>query len=232
MSVIENIFEPSRLLLVWHHSQPGIPRHRRVVGELVRHGEDASFRYLKNTDDFHAALEEGFHEFPAFSDKGGGEHHTGALDVFMRRLPPRKREDFKEYLAQYSLPSDFSGSAFSLLGYTGARLASDTFELCPDLSDAKAPLDFVIEASGTQYHTEEGKNFKEDDPVTFEADFDNAHDKNAVKIIHNGSVVGFVNKALAPSFRRLLDSGGVEGSVLRFTERKSKSRLIILVRYF
>ena len=167
MSTIENIFEPSRLLLVWHHSQPGAPRHRRVVGELVRQGDDASFRYLKDTEDFQAALEEGFYEFPAFSDKAGGERQSGALDVFMRRLPPRKREDFREYLAQYSLPADFSGSTFSLLGYTGARLASDTFELCPDLSDAEAPLDFVIEASGIQYHTTAENSFFEEDRIFF-----------------------------------------------------------------
>lgn len=231
MSTIEHIFEPSRLLLVWHHSQPGAPRHRRVVGELVRQGDDASFRYLKDTEDFQAALEEGFYEFPAFADKAGSEHQVGALDVFMRRLPPRKREDFREYLAQYNLPADFSGSTFSLLGYTGARLASDTFELCPDLSDAKAPLDFVIEASGTQYHTTEENIFCEDDEVLFEADPQNSHDENAIKIIHKGSVVGFVNKALASSFYRLLKTGIVEGSVLRFTERKGKSRLLILVRY-
>lgn len=232
MSVIEHIFEPSRLLLVWHHSLPDTPHHRRVVGELVRHGEDVSFRYLKNTEDFQAALEEGFHEFPAFADKSNTAEQTGALDVFMRRLPPRKREDYQEYLAQYNLPPDFSGSSFSLLGYTGARLASDTFELCPDLSDAKAPLDFVIEASGTQYHNTDNHIFKEDDKVTFETDPENPHDKNAIKILHNLSVVGFVNKALSPSFLRLLQTGSLEGRVLRFSERKLQSRLLIMVRHF
>lgn len=231
MSTIENIFEPSRLLLVWHHSQPGAPRHRRVVGELVRQGDDASFRYLKNTEDFQAALEEGFYEFPAFADNVSTERQSGALDVFVRRLPPRKREDFREYLAQYNLPADFSGSTFSLLGYTGARLASDTFELCPDLSDAQAPLDFVIEASGTQYHTTAENIFSEDDEVIFEPDPYNPHDSNAIKIIHKGTAVGFVNKALAKSFHRLLETGKVQGSVLRFTERKGKSRLLLLVRY-
>lgn len=231
MSTIENIFEPTRLLLVWHHSQPGGARPRRVVGELVRQGDDASFRYLKDTADFQAALTEGFYEFPAFADKAGQASQAGAMDVFMRRLPPRKREDFREYLSQYNLPGDFQGSAFALLGYTGARLASDNFELCPDLTGAVSPLDFVIEATGTQYHVNESDVFAEDDEVFFEADPGNEYDPNAVQIIHKGKLVGFVNKALAPSFNSLLRSGRVEGRVLKFSERKGKARLLILVRY-
>jgi len=231
MSTIENIFEPTRLLLVWHHSQPGKARHRRVVGELVRQGDDASFRYLKNTADFEAALSEGFYEFPAFADKAGEATQTGAMDVFMRRLPPRKREDFREYLSQYSLPGDFQGSAFALLGYTGARLASDNFELCPDLTDAVAPLDFVIEATGTNYHVSESDVFAEDEEVFFEADPTNEHDSNAVRIIYNGKLVGYVNKALAPSFKTLLRTGKIEGRIIKFSERKGKARLLILVRY-
>lgn len=231
MSTIENIFEPSRLLLVWHHLQPEGARHRRVVGELVRAGNDASFRYLKDTDDFDAALKEGFHEFPAFGDLGEGGSHTGALDVFMRRLPPRKREDFREYLSQYSLPPDFSGSAFSLLAYTGARLASDAFELCPDLSDAKAPLDFVIEASGVRHCLLDASSLEEGQPVSFEREPENQFDENAIGIYVGQQRVGYINKAMAPSFQRLLDTGNITGEVLRFTESRNRHRLLILVRY-
>lgn len=231
MSTIENIFEPSRLLLVWHHSNADTPRSRRVVGELVRRGEDAAFRYLKGTPDFEAALEEGFHEFPAFADSKNDTPQLGALDVFVRRLPPRKREDFKEYLAQYNLPSDFSGSAFSLLGYTGARLASDNFELCPDLSDATAPLDFVIELSGVQHYVNDDIKLVENDQVFFKEDPTNESDPNAIKVIYSGRTIGFVNKALAPSFSGLLHSGRVEGRIIRFTVQKSRARLLVLVKY-
>jgi hypothetical protein len=203
-----------------------------VVGELVRKGEDATFRYLKNTEDFEAALHEGFYEFPAFADKAGDKSQSGAMDVFMRRLPPRKREDFKEYLSQYNLPANFIGSDFALLGYTGARLASDNFELCPDLTGAKAPLDLVIEATGTQYHVRDSKVFKEGDEIFFEADPQNAHDQNAVQIIHQGHLIGYVNKALAPGFNQLLIVGGMEGRVLKFTERRGKARLLILARHW
>lgn len=231
MSVIEHIYEPSRLLLVWHPADESQPRHRRVVGELVRKGDDAEFRYLKGTADFEAALNEGFFEFPAFADQKGNSSQAGALDVFLRRIPPRKREDFKEYLGQYNLPADFSGSPFALLGYTGARLASDTFELCPDLSDAKAPLDFVIELSGVNYHLRPSITVSEGDTVMFEHDNENEHDSDAIKAIINGSVVGYVNKALAPSFRKLLNYGKIEGSVLKRYTFKSKPGIIVLAKY-
>jgi len=231
MSAIEHIYEPSRLLLVWHPTDESRPRHRRVVGELVRQGDDAVFRYLKGTDDFEAALNEGFFEFPAFADKKDNALQAGALDVFLRRIPPRKREDFKEYLGQYNLPADFSGSAFSLLGYTGARLPSDTFELCPDLSDAEAPLDFVIELSGAHHYYDPARSISEGDGVIFVAEDDNEHDNNAIKAILNGSVIGYVNKALAPSFRRLLVEGNVEGSVLKTFSFRAKPGVLVLVKY-
>lgn len=231
MSTIEHLFEPSRLFLVWHHLNGDTPQHRRVVGELIRQGDDASFRYLKGTEDFKAAVNEGFLPFPAFSEEKSNEFQSGALDVFVRRLPPRKREDFKEYLSQYSLPQDFSGSAFSLLAYTGARLASDGFELCPDLSDASAPLDFVIEVSGVQHYIDENYSFSEDDEILFEVEPENPHDKNAIKVVHKDKTVGYVNKALSPSFAKLLSNGEIEGKVLKFSVQKSRQRLLVLVRY-
>ncbi|MCP9337618.1 HIRAN domain-containing protein [Stutzerimonas xanthomarina] len=231
MSAIEHIYEPSRLLLVWHPTDESQPRHRRVVGELVRQGDDAVFRYLKGTDDFEAALNEGFFEFPAFADKKDNASQAGALDVFLRRIPPRKREDFKEYLGQYNLPPDFSGSPFSLLGYTGARLASDTFELCPDLSDAKAPLDFVIELSGAHHYHDPSRALAEGDEVDFITDDDNKHDGQAIRVELRGSKIGYVNKALAPSFRRLLREGTVRGTILKTFVSRSKLGIIVLVKY-
>jgi hypothetical protein len=197
----------------------------------VRHGEDASFRYLKGTNDFRLALEEGFHEFPAFADAKNEVSKLGALDVFVRRLPPRKREDFQEYLTQYNLPTDFAGSSFALLAYTGARLPSDTFELCPDLSDAKAPLDLVIEIAGLNHHMDNDTSFSENDIVDFDKDPNNEHDPLAVKVLHKGKHVGFINKALAPSFATLMDSGNVSGSVIKFSNNKGKPRLLVLVKY-
>lgn len=230
MISVQNIFEPHRLFLVWHHLMPDAVRHRRVVGELIRDGEDASFRYLKDTADFEAAIDEGFIGFPAF-DLKKDKLQSNALDAFLRRLPPRKREDYKEYLAQYNLPTEFSGSTFALLGYTGARLASDAFELCPDLSDAVAPLDIVIELSGVQHHLNEDTDVVEGAAIEFKADSENPFDPNAVQALANGKIVGYVNKALSPSFKEMMSRGTVSGVILKRFKFKSKPGIIVLVRY-
>lgn len=231
MENIDYIFEPSRLLVVWHQSHADKPRHRRVIGELARVVDNAEFRYLRGTPDFELALAEGFLGFPAFPLKGGPELYKDCLDVFVRRLPPRKREDFKEYLAQYNLPSNFNGSDFALLGYTGARLASDAFELCPDFSNAQAPLDIVIEVSGAQYHAKDIKSVREGAAISFQPEPDNPFDPHAIMIKLEGSKIGYVNKAIAPGFARLLKSGTVEGVILKNVERKNVVILLVLVRY-
>lgn len=231
MNAIEHIFEPTRLFLVWHRPLSSGAKSRRVVGELVRHGNDALFRYLKGTKDFDDALLEGFYEFPAFADTSNSSFTTGALDVFLKRLPPRKREDFREYLAQYNLPPDFQGSDFALLGYTGAKLPSDTFELCPDLSDAEVPLDFVIEAVGLSHHLPESIDVSIGDQVELEEDLDNPHDENAIRIVYKGQKIGFINRALALSFKRLLERGTLDASIVKFSASGPKKRLLILVRF-
>jgi hypothetical protein len=118
-----------------------------------------------------------------------------------------------------------------LLAYTGARLPSDTFELCPDLSDASAPLDLVVEIAGLNYHTDGDENIQEGDNIVFEKDPSNEFDPSAVKALHKGKCIGYINKALAPSFSRLIDSGLVSAEALKLIQSKGKSRLLVLVKY-
>ncbi len=231
MGTIEHVFEPSRLLLVWHHSDDTRPRHRRVVAELIKTDDDVIFRYLSKSPDFTAAIDEGFNGFPAFPLNPSNTSYPGALDVFVRRLPPRKREDYREYLAQYNLPVGFSGSDFSLLGYTGARLASDTFELCPDLAGAQSPVDFVIEVSGAGYYQDQVSKVAEGDAVQLEPEPGNELDSNAVMIVHREGKIGYVNKALSRGIANLMNAGRIEANVIKVGSRRGKSRVLILVRY-
>lgn len=148
MNQIEHIIEPTRLWLVW---QPGEvdsqSRRRHIVGEIVKSGDDIFLQYLTDTEDFKSAIEVGFVGYPAFK-LGETVHRIGVPDAFMRRLPPRKRDDFHEYLERYRLPKDFSGSDMALLGYTGAKLPGDGFEIYADLADASVPFEIVLEVAG------------------------------------------------------------------------------------
>lgn len=230
MKTVEHIFEPSRLILVWHNSDLTTPHTRRAVGELVKFEDDYAFQYLVETEDYKKAVRDGFKAFPAFAEVSG-KKYVGALDVFKRRLPPSSREDYSEYLSQYSLPPNFTGSTFALLGYTGARLASDTFELCPDLADARSPLDLLLELSGTQHYLESSDELGPGDNVVFVCDSENPHDSFAIKAVSGGQVIGFVNRCMARSFGELMSKGTVNAEIIRAHQYRKKPRIILLVRF-
>lgn len=229
MHTIDHVFEPTRLFLVWTSVTEGVARNRRIVGELLKRNDSYLFRYLKDTPDYHAAVNEGFISFPAFTIHGN-EWFENALAAFMSRIPPRKRQDFPKYLAQYGLPSNFSGSDFSLLGYTGARLASDSFELCPDLSTASAPIDIVLEVSGTQYNKIFGE-LTEGMPINFVREPENTHDKNAIAIVTEFGRIGYVSRALNKGFSELLTHSVVQGSILSTNTINEKIKILVLAAF-
>ena len=144
------------------------------------------FRYLKHTLDFDEACKAGFKGFPAFhlKDKNDNEVHQGVIESLMRRLPPRKREDFADFLAQHRLPSPFNNSDMALLGYTGARLPSDGFALVPDFSECEVPCDYLMEVAGLRHILgTDVSNIHLDDPVEFAIDQDNPVDQDALLVI-------------------------------------------------
>ena len=147
MNPLRHIVEPVGLLLTWQPQEEQAPnRTRRVIGE-VRPGKsgEAEFHYLKGTVDFDEAVKNGFQGYPAFNLRADEIFSSGVLESFLRRLPPRKRDDFAEYLALHRLPVPFENSDMALLAYTGARLPSDGFSLVPIFPENTAPCDFLIE---------------------------------------------------------------------------------------
>lgn len=231
MESVNYIFEPERLLLAWH--SPTGDGTRRVVGELFRKGSDTYFRYLSGTSDFDSACNDGFSQFPAFDIQKFGSNavYLSAIDVFIKRLPPRKRADFKDYLQQYNLPASFSSSDFALLAYTGAKLASDTFELYPDLSNAVAPIDVVIDIAGARHYVSDPGSLPEGDAIELKCDDENPHDKNAVQILHNGAPIGYVGRVYAAGVRALMKSGEISASILKVSTFKEKLRVLALLKY-
>lgn len=148
MPLLSHLVEPARLLMTWQPSDEGAPvRTRRIVGEVAydKLSSGVVFRYARDSKDYQAAVAAGFKGFPAFRLEDS-ESRQGVLESLMRRLPPRNREDFSEYLQLHGLAAPFKLSDMALLGYTGARLPSDGFALVPEFPLGAAPCDYVMES--------------------------------------------------------------------------------------
>jgi len=117
MNFIRHIVEPTQLLLAWQSSNEEY-RSRYIVAELNLIESEVNLRYLINTKDFRKAQTKGFEGYPAFQDFN--KIHHNVLDAFMRRLPPRIRGDFSQYMEGFMLKPDTKLTDFALLGYSGA----------------------------------------------------------------------------------------------------------------
>lgn len=228
--MLMHVPEPRRLLLTWQ--QPSAERRsRRVVAELVKIEDVVTFRYLVHTDDFDKARAEGFRGFPAF-DLETVEHRHNVMEALMRRLPPKKREDYANFLKQHLLPVDFSGSDFALLGITGARLPSDTFELSVDLEGLMAPLDMLLVVAGHRFHVKNlSKPLEVGTLVRLVEEPTNEHDANAVQVIAGDDVIGYVNRAACAGLKNLLRTATATATVARLNGTPDSPRVYVLVRF-
>jgi hypothetical protein len=232
MTLLRYIVEPTALWLTWRAADLSAPvRTRRVVGLIYRAGVDVfAFRYLQGTADFEAAKDEGFRGFPAFDLRSTAEMQSNALEPFLRRMPPRRREDFSEYLAQHRLPSQFDGSDMALLGYTGALLPGDGFELVPVFPEGAVPLDYIAELAGVR-HVFEGHvtDLHPGDSVLFRQDVENPVEPDAVIASCRGQRLGFVNRAMRKQVLRWLRDHAVTGTIDRVNGRPDRARVYVRI---
>lgn len=233
---IEHIPEPERLLLAWQAPDETGNRFRWVVAVLERHGTNIRFRYLTDPSEFRALNdghemsepeELGYRGYPAFSMN---RSHDGAvLETFMRRLPPRNRSDFSEYLSQFRLRPDVSFSDFALLGLTGAKLPSDWFSLVDPLDPKVEVCERLIEVAGHRYILPDSP-LRPGDAVEFVPEPENPHDTNAVAIHAGDQKIGYVNRLQASTFRQWLANREVTGSVERINGNSQRPLVFCFVR--
>lgn len=225
--MIENLVEPQRLLLTW---QPSTRGTRYLVGEILRLDNDrVLFHYLRDTQDYNKALENGFEGYPAFK-LSQSYHDQNVLTSFFRRLPPRSRGDFSRYLNQYQLPTPFNGSDLSLLAHTGAKLPSDTFVLLPDLSTCEGSFEYVLEVAGTRYQKElDIDAVQVGDVAQLQDEPGNEHDSNAIVVKHRGVRIGYVNKVLCEYLKQNLRSSDVSATIARKNGSSDRPLIFLLL---
>jgi len=207
MRYIEHITEPEKLLLSWQTSQPGKSRSRMFVAELIRNKDDADLVYLLDGNEFQRAQSLGFEEYTGFSVNQ--QKHEKVLFAFMKRLPPRSRGDFVKYLDSLRIQKDADISDFALLGYSGAKLPDDDFEVIHTFENAIPSFEFLLHVQGYRYYAERlpFDSIKMEQEATFQAEPENEIDPKAIKIIIGGTHVGYVCRGLTKSFHKWFEMG-------------------------
>lgn len=231
MKPLTYIVEPDGLLLLWQpagNNQLGLTR--RIVGEIrVDPFGISVFRYLRHDEDFAKACSQGFQGFPAF-DLKTEETREGVIAALLRRLPPRGREDFDQYLAQHGLPSPFPFSDLALLAYTGASLPSDGFCVVPVFPEGITRCDYVTEVAGMGYtFVGDMSSIQLDEPVQFLVDTANKVDQDAVAIYLGERKLGYVNRGLRTIFNDWIQRRNVYGSIYRFSGSIQRPKVLVQV---
>ncbi len=207
---IENIIEPTKLLLSWQPTRASnMPRMRRFVAELVSDDENVRLEYLTDTDDFKEAVKAGFSEYPGF--KIQSRIHEDVLAAFMRRLLPRKRNDFDRFLTAIRIdPAVKDGlSNFALLGYSGAKLPGDGFSVINIFIGANPPFEIFTNIQGYRHYlgSVPYSEMIEDLVVTFEREPNNDQDPYAIIALIDDKKIGYVCRGLNKAFCDWLDAG-------------------------
>lgn len=227
--LIEHLVEPQRLLLCWQ-ARESEKRSRYQVGELIKQGDDVVLRYSSGAD-MDAAKLAGFKGYPAFSLKQV-EHKHQVLEAFIRRLPPRNRRDFGRYLELRAIAPGAQISDFALLGYSGAKLPDDGFELVHPFDAPPETFEVLIEIAGFRHEAEVShKTLLPGDAIQFEPEPDNPRDHLAIKVEKGGRKLGYVPRGHLPMLHRMLEQGAVlSGEVFRINGTSERPLVYVLVQ--
>ena len=239
MQLIEKIFEPRRLFLVWQklemiRDQQRPAGDRFKIAELTKLGvENYQFRYLHGTEKFDEAKNNGFEGFPGFRLDSVDTVGQNVLWTFNNRIFNQKRQDFKDFLRYYGLSPDVVISDFALLGYTGGELPSDNFSFVVDFEDAEFPLDIPTQIVGTRHYVKDNTGFMKgvfsDNETISEHVLDamvvklrpepeNPKDRHAIAVIMEKpwpGKIGYINRILAEQVTPWLEFNTVRPSVIR-----------------
>lgn len=226
---IEHLVEPQRLLLFWQ-ARESRKRSRYHVGQLVKRDGRVVLQYSSGAE-MDCAKEAGFQGYPAFPLEKL-EHHHQVMEAFTRRLPPRTRRDFARYLELRAIPADAEISDFALLGYSGAKLPDDGFELVHPFDEPPAIFEVLIEIAGFRHESELSiSEVNIGDSVQFYEESDNPFDANAIAIRSNGQKLGYVPRGhLAMLHRMLSDEAVLAGEVFRINGTPERPLVYVLTQ--
>ena len=226
--MITDPIQTRRALLTWQRplEQPG-SRDRFAVAELLQCEGGVAFSYL-GEGSLAPALEAGFSGYPGLALGEAHEADT-AIDVLARRLPPRDRPDFDDFMETFGLSPQADFSDLSLLAYTGARLTGDSFGVTETFEGFDRPFRYVFDVSGYRHYRSGAPDLAVDEPVIFRRDPTNEHDSDAIEIAReNDARLGYVNRLQAQTVQRWIEHGSIDARVFRLGGHSVYPRLFVM----
>ncbi|TVU91981.1 HIRAN domain-containing protein [Vreelandella titanicae] len=227
---IEHLVEPHRLLLYWQARESKM-RSRYLVGELVKRDNNVVLVYALDSSGLAEAKRLGFRGYPAFPMKQA-EHSHQVLEAFTRRLPPRSRRDFGRYLELRAIPADATITDFALLGYSGAKLPNDGFELVHPFDNPPETFEVLIEIAGFRHESQlEVTDLPAGSSVQLLPEPENPMDAAAIRIESAGRKLGYAPRGHLDMLHRMLKEGAIlEGEVFRVNGTSERPLVYILTR--
>lgn len=226
MKQIKNIVEPQRLLLVWQSANRDF-RKRVGVAILDKVGDDCALTYLDN-DEVKEARDRGFDGYPSFKYQTKNSYQN-VLETFTRRLPPESRSDYPEFLGNLHISPEAKISKFALLGYSEAKLPGDGFSIVHTFEEANAPFQILTEVCGFQYYVSSKMDLKVGDKVSFMEESENPVDSNALQIITNGKVIGYINRLQLNAFHKWLSNNTLIAEIERLNGSPENPKAMLFV---
>ncbi len=169
----------SYLLLIW---KDPLSRRNFIVGKLCK-GQKYTFEYY---GEYGKAQNHGWTKLDAFPEEILYESET-LFPVFLSRLPDKKRRDIGKILEKYNL-NEFD--EFELLSKSEGRLPIDTYSFINPIFPGNQTVQRDFYIMGVRYYAPcKGSDctlftdLKLDEDLFFEAEPENQHDANAIKIV-------------------------------------------------
>lgn len=215
--------------MAWQSDAPD-DRLRRIVGNVYREDEGIFLEYAVDSDDYRAAVKNGFKGIPSFPCDRASSYEENVLEYLEKRLPPRNRRDFNVFLQSYGLEPGAKLSNFALVGYTEGRLPADRFSFIHPF-EVDGPCEFVMEIAGTRHHCS-ASFLREsiDSQITFKEEInDQEPTGTAFQIEMNGESIGYVNRVYLSRFRKWSSVGGLKGTLVRVNGTDERPRAFVFV---
>lgn len=233
MKLIEKLIEPKKLLIIWQapgddSNQPAGTRF--VVGEIVNDGARARLRYYNNKE-VETAIHKGFNGLTAYPYEPDKDFNGNLVDILSKRLPPKSRGDYDDYLRSHRISPTADGiTILSLLAYTSGKLEGDGFSFAHAFEEAEAPFDYAFEIAGFRYH--QGMDIKpitslQNSVVDLKIEADNKHDKDAIVVLCKGHKLGYVPKGLNSVLKKFMSTHKVTAFITKINGTLQKPNILV-----